>query len=398
MKSSSRPCPVCLQDQKKNLYRQKFSGLSSGSFLHEYDVCVCVHCGLGLADDLPPAESFDRYYADMSKWEHLDQQGAEPPEFVLRFDSVAQRFADLGLPRDTPLLDIGCSTGGMLAAFKRKGFTRLLGLDPSPRCAELAKKNYGLEVVTGTVRDLPRLPGPFGLVLLSGVLEHFYDPQTALRDISGLLADGGLFYVNVPDATRFAAYMDAPYQQFSIEHILYFTPHSLGNLLAGHGFQPVQTHITTYPYTLRYQYPVVEAVFQKTEPLAWTRDETTEPALLQYLQASREMEQTIDRQLQDLADSRQPILVWGVGTNTQRLMTSSPLPSVNITAFVDSNPNYHGKTLLGRPVVPPEHLDQYPGSILIASIIFREEISRQIRDQLKSDRPLILLATSPEPV
>ena len=183
MISDSKACHVCAGVRRRNLYRQDFSGLSSGTFLHGYDVCVCEDCGFVFAGDLPTGEDFDRYYAEMSKWEHLDNAGTESPEDARRFADTAQFVARFRHERDAPVLDVGCSTGGLLAALRREGFTQLLGLDPSPQCAELARRNYGIEVFTGTVKALNQLPEHFGLVTLSGVLEHLYDPNRVLQDV-----------------------------------------------------------------------------------------------------------------------------------------------------------------------------------------------------------------------
>jgi SAM-dependent methyltransferase len=394
MISDSKACHVCAGVRRRNLYRQDFSGLSSGTFLHGYDVCVCEDCGFVFAGDLPAGEDFDRYYAEMSKWEHLDNAGTESPEDARRFADTAQFVARFRHERDAPVLDVGCSTGGLLAALRREGFTQLLGLDPSPQCAELARRNYGIEVFTGTVKALNQLPEHFGLVTLSGVLEHLYDPNTVLQDVAKRLADGGLLYVSVPDATRFAQYMDAPYQQFSIEHILFFTPNSLGNLLRRNGFVPLQMRQVAYPYTLSYHYPSVEGVFQNGPPGAWTRDDSGERTLRDYLTASAAWDEAIAQQIADLVQRQEPILVWGVGTNTQRLMAATRLREANIVAFVDSNPHYHGKELQGRPIISPQDVAKHSEPILIASIIYREEISRQIRNQLKLDSRLIMLETA----
>ena len=393
MISDPRACHVCTGVRRRILFRQDFSGLSSGTFLHGYDVCLCEDCGFVFAGDLPPSEAFDRYYAEMSKWEHLDNAGTESPEDAHRFAETAQFVAGFKHERDAPVLDVGCSTGGLLAALQRKGFTRLLGLDPSPQCAELARKNYGIEVFTGAVRVLSQLPKPFGLVMLSGVLEHLYAPNTVLQDVGERLAEGGLLYVAVPDATRFAQYMDAPFQQFSIEHILFFTPNSLVNLLRRNGFVPLEMRQVAYPYTLRYLYPSVEGVFQKGPAGAWTHDDSGERTLRDYLNASAAWEKVIAEQITDLVQRQESILVWVVGTNTQRLMATTRLREANIVAFVDSNPHYHGKELEERLIISPQDVARHREPILIASIIYREEISRQIRNQLKLDRRLIMLGT-----
>ena len=391
MTIKARPCHVCAGTSRNVLYHQQFSGLSSGSFLPGYNVCVCGDCGLAFADELPPPESFDRYYAEMSKWEFLDNDGKESEQDARRFAATADFLETVGVRRESPVLDIGCATCGMLAVMKKRGYAQLLGIDPSPKCAELARKTHGIEVFTGPVKELKQLPKNFEIVLMSGVLEHLYDPNAVLRDIRDRMTDDGLLYVSVPDATRFASYMDAPFQQFSLEHVLFFTPASLINLLRINGFQLVKTRLTAYPYTLRYLYPGVEGVFKKSTPASWTRDESGDRGLKEYIQASAVWEKKIISQIADLVDRQEPLLVWGVGTNMQRLLASTRLGEANIVAFVDSNPHYHGKQLAGRPIIPPQNVSEHDESILIGSIIYRDEIAGQIRDDLKCANRLLLL-------
>ena len=53
------------------------------------------------------------------------------------------------------------------------------------------------------------------------------------------LADNGLLYVDVPDVMQFGRTADAPFQEFSIEHVNYFSAKSLSNLMRAHGFVPL---------------------------------------------------------------------------------------------------------------------------------------------------------------
>ena len=346
---------------------------------------------MAFADDLPPPENFDRHYTEMSKWEFLDNGGKESEQDAGRFEATADFLEKFCVDRESPVLDIGCATGGMLSVMKKRGYGHLLGIDPSPRCAELAFKNYGIEVFTGPVMQLNQLPKNFKIVLLSGVLEHLYDPNSVLREIRNQLTDNGFLYVSVPDATRFTEYMDAPFQQFSLEHILYFTPNSLLNLLWRNGFEPVKTRLTAYPYTLQYLYPGIEGIFKKSPPACWTRDESGDRGLKEYIQASTAWEKKIVPQIANLVDEQVPLIVWGVGTNTQRLIASTRLSEANIVAFVDSNPHYHGKQLAGRPIIAPQNVIDHDEVILIGSIIYRDEIAAQIRDDLKCGSQLLLL-------
>ena len=83
--------------------------------------------------------------------------------------------------------------------------------------------------------------------------------------------------------------------------------------------------------------------------------------------------------------------MWGVGTHTSRLMATSRLPEADIVAFIESNSRYHGKTLHGRAILPPEALKDHHEPVLISSRVFEKEIAEQIRHDLGCTNELICL-------
>lgn len=391
MTHPSRPCPVCRSAEKKLLHRQSFSGFSTGTFLHEYDVCACSSCGFLYADRLPSEEAFDTYYAEMSKWEFLDNGGRESAEDQARFAATVQAIESLAGDRSARVLDVGCATGGMLATLKRAGYRNLLGLDPSPQAARLANKNYGIEVSTGDVKAIPRLPGKFEVITILGVLEHIPDPRRTLRDLRAALAPQGLLYVSVPDATRFAEYMDSPYQQYSTEHIMYFTPASLDNLVGSCGFERVSFREMDSFYTRTYRYPAFDIAYRVAPERAPVYDATGPRAADAYLEASRHLDTGMAAEIDRLVESGEPVIVWGVGTMTQRLMQRTRLPQAKIVAFVDSNPHYQGKDLKGVPIIGPQEVPTRKEPILIGSLIFETEIREQIRERLRCENRIVTL-------
>jgi hypothetical protein len=64
-------------------------------------------------------------------------------------------------------------------------------------------------------------------------------PAAALPRLSQALADGGQLHIAVPDASRYAEGEDAPFQEFSVEHINFLGPDSPANLLNGYGFRRI---------------------------------------------------------------------------------------------------------------------------------------------------------------
>src|SRR5580658_537652 len=144
---SGRSCPVCLARNARFLFRQVFSAFSEGGLLTGYDLVVCANCGAAYADGIPAREIFDTYYARMSKYEQSQRSGELSQTDRERFAQIA----DMLVPHLRPefrIVDVGCATGGLLAELQRRGFNHLLGLDPSPGCAAVARRLYGIEVQT----------------------------------------------------------------------------------------------------------------------------------------------------------------------------------------------------------------------------------------------------------
>jgi SAM-dependent methyltransferase len=398
-RTAERPCPVCGFSDRKLLFRQRFRGASEASLLGGYDVVACRSCGLGYADHLPEQAAFDAYYCEMSKYEHQDQGGQLSAYDIRRFADTASLIRSHVAGSGSRILDVGCANGGLLHALRQQGFTDVQGLDPSPVCAETAHRLFGLCVARGTLASAPADLGHFDLVILGVVLEHVRDLASALGQVRRLLSPGGAVYVEVPDASRFTCESDAPFQEFSLEHINFFSPVSLANLMRAAGFEPVFSAQRAALPGAPMATPEVKAMFRRLE--TWPApapeyDTATEPALAAYISRSEDVERRIHEAIAPWVENRRPIIVWGVGTHTQRLMATSRLAQADIRAFVDSNPRYQGKTISGVPVLAPAALKGRLEPILISSRIFQQEIQEQIRNQLGLTNELILLYNVPE--
>jgi putative flippase GtrA/SAM-dependent methyltransferase len=390
-----RDCPICGSGERRQLHPQRFAGVEGGSLLDGYDVVVCGACGFGFADNLPPQADFDAYYREMSKYENPERGGGISDFDRRRFELSSGLIADLLPDRGLRILDVGCATGGLLSFLKAKGYRELVGLDPSPACGAVAKRLYDLEVLSGTLADLPADIPPFDLVILGAVLEHVRDLGTVLEQVRARLRPGGRLFVEVPDAASFTcAEADSPYQEFSIEHINYFSGSSLANLLALHGFAEEDSRSFSLQQRPGSQVHEVKALFRVAEPVRAIakRDEVTERGITAYLEASARVDGRIRAVVDRLVAAGTPILVWGVGTLTQRLLASGDLARAQIRAFVDSNPRYQGKTVSGIPILSPRELTGRSEPILVSSLISQEEIARQIRKDLGLGNRIIKFA------
>jgi len=374
------------------LFRQTFEGLSGRSLLDAYDVVCCRVCGMGFADGLPQPEEFERYYARMSKYEHQPTGGRPSAPDEARCRSIAERVGALIPDRRTPILDVGCSTGALLAAFKDAGFADVEGLDPAPACAAFALEAYGVPVRTGSAADIPEFGTVYGVVLLSAVLEHLLDPRAVLYDVRLALQDGGCLFVEVPDVEAFAAGATVPYQEFSIEHINFFSLESLTSLLGMAGFTRVDAEHVRLPWTSRMTAGVLHAVFRRSDATSeWSADGVTRAALLAYVRASARIEEAVRGRVAALADRGQPVLVWGVGTHTRHLLKAGVMDGLTIAAYVDSDPKCQGAQLRGVPVLAPGAVAGRDEPILVSSGTLHHEIARQIREELGAANEIVLL-------
>lgn len=95
------------------------------------------------------------------------------------------------------LLDVGSGGGQFLRRMKDAGWA-VLGVEPDPTAVEVAR-GLGVEVLSGTLDQLPSGQHRFDAITLNHVIEHVPDPLATLRHCWGLLAPGGRLVVTTPN-------------------------------------------------------------------------------------------------------------------------------------------------------------------------------------------------------
>jgi hypothetical protein len=293
-------------------------------------------------------------------------------------------------------LEIGCANGGLLNEFRKQMFMDVSGIDPSPRCSNNAKKLYDINVETNTISGINEKGTKFDFVILVAVLEHLRDLGKSVLKIKNILSPAGRIFIEVPDVTKFGFYTSvyAPYMEFSIEHINYFSPQSLTALMSGYGFDTVSLKQTCYDAENVNKYYVIRGVFQKREVakiIDLEFDMDTIIGLMNYMMTSKSAEDYTLQIINMLVEDETPIIVWGVGSHTLRLLAISELKKAKIVAFVDSNVNYCGKMLNGIPILLPKEIINRDELILISTRVYQNKIVNEIKNELKLDNKIITL-------
>ena len=397
-----RACGACGATGHTVCHHQRFVTPPGYPLPDEYNVVVCRRCGFAYADPVATQRDYDRFYCEWSKYDDsatATGSGVSPHD-AARLAVTASDLARVLPSRAATILDAGCATGGLLTALRDHGFTAVAGLDPSRRCAAACRER-GFEAYVGSIGSAPAHMPKFDCVVLSHVLEHVYDIPAFFEAARRLLTPGGYLYIETPDATRYADYIYAPFQEFNTEHINHFSAHTMENAARRFGFKAIlaeQKLLETAEKTL---YPAVFGLFQdQGGPNADQNvlcDQELPSQIGAYIRRSAQQMEAIDRRLADQLANTDGVILWGAGQLAMKLLALPVLAEIKIRAVVDSNPILRGKTLAGAPIVGPQEFARSVGSskepILIATLLHAEEISDRIR-QLDLGNPVLTLQDS----
>ena len=394
-KKAYRPCPVCGKEEVEILHHQKFVLPEDHPLPKDFDVVACPDCGFTYADTIGSTADYDDYYSRFSKYEDQETStgGGGNKKDLERLEQTADAIAAQMTNRLAKIVDIGCANGGLLGSLKARGFTDLLGIDPSLACVKNTRQIYDIPALQGWLNALPHESLGADLVIVSHVFEHVLDLKKAVLKVAEVLSANGIFYIEVPDAARYAECLVAPFQDFNIEHINHFSASSLINLLSACGFEPLLVDTKTLEASEGMPYPALFGFFRCSIELSqrtnWVYEEGFREAIDSYIRQSTAKIQDIESKIcEDVSD---PIFVWGTGQLTLKLLAETSLKNANIIAFIDSNPVNQGKRLLGKPICDPSFLKNSSAPILIASLLHSANIAIQIREKLNLSNPIINL-------
>jgi len=391
MPTAARPCPICDNNNVINIHTQKFA-LPEGHPLSDgYDVVCCTNCGFVYANTSVTQEAYDHYYTQFSKYE--DKQtatgGVQNKWDRERVEETAHQIADYLKNKNLSVLDVGCANGGLLRAMLDIGYKNILGIDPSPACVENTRQ-LGVKAEIGSLFQ-PLNHDPFDCIVLSHTLEHVQDLKQAANWISAITKENSIIYIEVPDASRYKDFVDAPFQDFNTEHINHFSTTSLNNYLGVNGFNPLAWGEKVIPASTNKPYPAVYCFGQKSsEFIKIQKDQNLSSNIEFYIKRSRSILDNIDTTLKTALAKSNRIIVWGTGQLAMKLLIETSLAKAEIVAFVDSNPINQGKIIRGIKVLAPEGIRTFTEPILVTSTLHQQSISQQIHKMRLSNSIIFL--------
>ncbi len=136
------------------------------------------------------------------------------------------------------LLEIGCSTGEMLAAASDS--FDVFGVEADAASSRVvAQRN--LPCFNGALADAQLADNSFDAAALYHVIEHFPSPRAEMVELHRILKPGGWLAIETPNiANLWFRWLGAGWRQFIPDHIFFFTPQTVTKLCEETGFEIVE--------------------------------------------------------------------------------------------------------------------------------------------------------------
>jgi SAM-dependent methyltransferase/ribosomal protein S27AE len=207
----------------------------------------CSRCGLVFLDPVMTVDAYGRFYARTYRPLVSAYHGRLIDARTIQQEQreYAVERGDLLAPylqgrRLRTMLDIGGSTGVVAHAFAQRFGVRPTVVDPAPM-ETVEAQALGLETVEGLIESVDLGERAFDVVVLCQTVDHLLDIAGTLQRVRGLMATGGLLFVDIVDFR--AAYLRnwSIEEAVKIDHPYYLTEPTMAAYLARAGFDVLRT-------------------------------------------------------------------------------------------------------------------------------------------------------------
>ena len=192
------PCNLCGADQWVILAHHDRYGFPAQAM-------TCRVCGLTMLNPCMTSDSYGEFYKGIYRplvsayhGRRIDAKNiqAEQQGYAEEMEQLLASF--MQNKTSASFLDVGGSTGIIAAHFARKFGVRATVLDPAPD--EIAEADaLGIETVTSLVEEWQPGDRKFDLIGMFKTVDHLLDVSKTLKTLRSLMAEDGLFIIDVVD-------------------------------------------------------------------------------------------------------------------------------------------------------------------------------------------------------
>jgi len=243
--SGPRACPRCGSLSRRVLFRNE-----------QKSYFRCRSCGLiylerffsERSNPYKKAYFFDEYKKQYGKsylddWSNLSSYANSRLDII---EAAAEK--GLGRRRGLSMLDVGCAYGPFLAAARDRG-QEVYGLDISEDAAAYVRQKLGIAAAAGDFLKLSTASsfgGPFDVLSMWYVIEHFIDLDQALRNAAALVRPGGVLAFSTPSGEGVSARYNRQgfFEHSPEDHFTIWEPSTARGILKAYGFRVERIRIT----------------------------------------------------------------------------------------------------------------------------------------------------------
>lgn len=214
-----------------------------------YRMVRCDRCGLLRSDPVIDPSALAALYAT-STFDYSGELGALQRTYGGALARIERRLTD---GRRDGLADIGAGNGFVLDAARARGWTGLVGVEPSSDAIAHATPQTAPLMVQAMMGPGVLPEGQLSAITLFQVLDHLPDPLALLQECRRALSPGGVILAWNHNASALSArLLGARSPIVDVEHTYLYDPGTMRQLFTAAGFTQPQVSAVWNRYSLRY--------------------------------------------------------------------------------------------------------------------------------------------------
>ena len=221
MSDTIKKCLLCSGTQFKEVYPYTHPGLVR-----------CLNCSFVFFQNIPTLDEL------IANYDNYHRRDTISPITLKRYNQLLQRFEKFR--KTGKIIDVGCGNGHLLAEAKKNNWD-VYGTEFTDRAVELCN-NKGIKMHKGVLDVNNYEENSFDCLFFIEVIEHINNPKEELAKFHKILREDGLLYITTPNFNSLSS--KHLKDKWSIveypEHLAYYTPKTLHNMLKESGFKKLE--------------------------------------------------------------------------------------------------------------------------------------------------------------
>jgi len=194
---------------------------------------ICKKCGLIFQTDTVNPLFLKKYYDNLTvAFDNLYKPTKDKIKSVNRHLNIIKDELKK-FPKS--VLEVGVFNTYNLRQFKKNGSKIVNGIEPSKKVAETINKKENIKIFRGNIEKF-NFKIKYDLIIMSHVLEHFYDPLLVLKKCFKSQKENQYVLLEVP---LFDYINDYPNGAFHLEHLNYFNEKNFLLMIKKAGYKTV---------------------------------------------------------------------------------------------------------------------------------------------------------------